>query len=96
MSGNGAHVSWTLGPCANAQSYPHEIGYTEYGKQYTERCCLPPGDYMLTCKVSSGEGWNGGFMEIQGNRYCHDFLASDEASPQVTIRGRHVHIKSLF
>ena len=42
-------------------------------KVYTKQCCLPPGNHKLTCKDDWGDGWNGGFLEINGQRYCETF-----------------------
>ena len=62
----GSQVSWKLDACVSAMKYADN-------KHYFERCCLPTGDYILTCMDSNGDGWNGAFMEIRGYRYCDDF-----------------------
>ena len=33
--------------------------------------------YKLHCKDTFTDGWNGGYITIQGTRYCHDFCPSD-------------------
>ena len=49
----------------------------ENDRQYTIkfRCCLPPNTptLNLTCADSYGDGWNGGYVEINGIQYCTDF-----------------------
>ena len=40
---------------------------------YEEECCQPAGRYTLTCKCSYGDGWHGGYLEINGTNYCEDF-----------------------
>ena len=71
---------WTFGPCSNAHKY-------EDFTQYVERCCLLKGQYTLTC-INTGrpEGWKRGFIEIQGHRYCDDFMSFKEMH-QIDIEG---------
>ena len=57
-----------------------------YPETYSRRCCLPPGDYVLTCKHHPKYYWWGEFLEFQGNRYCDDFLGY-RAMRRVTIFG---------
>ena len=62
----GDEISWSLGSCSNSQAYTsHSF--------FSQQCCVYPGDHTLTCKDSYGDGWNGGFIEIRGKRYCEDF-----------------------
>ena len=77
-------VSWTFGSCDSTEKY------TSNG-QHTERCCLAQGEYTLSCKDRFGDGWHGGFMEIQGNRYCEDFEAGKISTHQVAVTGINVH-----
>ena len=62
---------WQLGSCANGSpSYEMNSTYTKY-----ERCCLTPGYHTLTCHNEKGPfGWGKSFIEIQGQRYCDDFV----------------------
>ena len=83
---NAQFTSWNFGSCCNVQKY-------EFNDQYTERCCLAPGEYTLTCKTSYGNGWPGGFMEIQGHRYCDDFRGY-KAMRRVKISGIGVTFRS--
>ena len=39
----------------------------------SEECCLAAGAYSLDCKCSFGDGWHGGYLEIDGVKYCDDF-----------------------
>ena len=77
----GQEISWTFGSCAGAAQ-----GSYADNQEYPERCCLTPGEYTLTCKDSYGDGWHGGFIEIQGNKYCEDFVGSLTTN-QITIAG---------
>ena len=84
---NGA--SWKFGSCHSSLLYG-------YNKQYTERCCLAPAlEYTLICKMVNGFGWGDGFMEIEGHRYCDDFIGY-RAMRRVTILGIDIYIKIYY
>ena len=51
---------------------PSNGGYGN-NAEYTEQCCLTPGNYNLECKDSYGDGWNGGYIEVKGEKYCGSF-----------------------
>ena len=59
--------------------------------EYTvQRCCLSPKTYDLTCRDTyekEMDGWNGGAIEIQGHKYCDDFIEKS-VKRKVTIRGK--------
>ena len=76
----GNENSWQLGSCSSSQTYGND-------NEYTEQCCLTPGTYTLDCKCSYGDGWHGGFIEIQGSKYCENFLGGSTESVQVIING---------
>jgi len=51
--------------------YTHDEDYTTYQRS---DCCLESGkEYKIFCDDSYGDGWNGGYLEINGERYCDDF-----------------------
>ena len=56
-----------MGTCRN-QNSPYDSQMN-----YSEECCLTPGVYSLECKCSYGDGWHGGYLEIDGVKYCDDF-----------------------
>ena len=58
--------TWSLGTCGSNREYISNV-------DYTETCCLDPGQYHLSCNDNGKDGWHGGFIEIQGTRYCQDF-----------------------
>ena len=79
-------MKWSLGNCYSSYEYKR----TDYG--YSERCCLAPGKYTLTCENTKRPvGWYDGYVEIQGHKYCHDFMGY-KAMRQITIAG--IHTKS--
>ena len=64
---------WSIGFCSSSQ------GYKKDDYDYKERCCLPPGDYLIRCSYSkySKLDWHAssyGWVDIQGHKYCHKFL----------------------
>ena len=70
-------ISWSIGSCQSSQDYTDNA-------DFSQECCLPAGTYTLTCKDSYPDGWNGGFMEINGETYC-DTFTDDEETTQVQI-----------
>ena len=50
-------MKWEFGPCSSGDKQG------DY-KQYTQRCCMKPGNYTLTCdNTEKPEGWKGGYLE---------------------------------
>ena len=74
----GTETSWSLGTCSSNQTYSSN-------KEYILECCLDPGMYILNCKDSYGDGWNGGLIQIQSTKYCANFKSGSEKAIQVTI-----------
>ena len=77
----GRRNSWALGSCQSAGGY---YGYS----QYTQQCCLDLGIYNLECKVSGGNGWRGGYIEIKGIKYCESFISGRKDIIEIAIYGR--------
>ena len=66
----GADTMWWLGTCSS-----NGLIYDHY-KKYIHRCCLRPGQHTLTCiNKQNPYGWGDGHIEIQGHRYCNDFMS---------------------
>ena len=70
--------SWSLDTCSSAHTYENDM-------EYFIECCLNVGVYTLKCQDSSGDGWHGGFIEIQGTQYCEDFSGGTQKSISVSI-----------
>ena len=68
-------IRWTLGNYGNHyKHHNHSLG-NEF-RDYYQACCLPPGQYTLTCQNDNyPDGWHGDYIEILGKRYCDNFLA---------------------
>ena len=65
-----ADLEWQIGAC-----YSNRNWYQTFEK-YIERCCITPGQHTLTCiNKQQPFGWGTGYIEIQGHRYCDDFMS---------------------
>ena len=63
---------WSIGSCSSdafQTKYTNHDVNTNFG-----RCCLPIGEYVLICESESPYSWRQGFVEIQGRKYCDDFM----------------------
>ena len=79
MRGDTGENSWSLGTCSSEKLYdPYNY--------YIQECCLNEGLHTLKCMDSKGDGWAGGFIRIQGNRYCEDFNSGSQKEIEITIR----------
>ena len=76
----GHENSWIFGSCANSQTYKSK-------QIYTEKCCQLEGEYELICKDSFGDGWHGGYLEIDGTKYCTDFKQGSEQATEAPMSG---------
>ena len=71
----GYEISWRLidklrgGSTCGGSHYASNNGGADI-----ETCRLESGMYELRCEDSWGDGWNGGYLEIGGTKYCDNFL----------------------
>ena len=77
----GDEVSWSLGSCDSL-----DVDYADY-TTYDPTCCLTPGTYTLHCIDDYDDGWHGGYIQINGTRYCDDFNHGAEKTVQVSVIG---------
>ena len=77
----GSEISWRLGSCEGNGGYGNNA-------EYTEQCCLEPGNYNLECKDSYGDGWHGAYIEVNGETYCESFSTGSEETSQIIIEGK--------
>merc|ERR1719401_3001532 len=68
-------MSWTIGgECSKSSSVTfqdHQI--------YEQTCCAQYfSGLTVYCSDAYGDGWNGGYLEIAGRRYCEDFGGGHE------------------
>ena len=85
---------WTLGSCYGPkledEKNPFNPGIIPYGENelHYDRCCLLPGRHTLTCSNEKSElGWRNVTFEINGKRYCDDFVGF-KAMRTIFIEGR--------
>ena len=80
---------WKMGSCYG----PKDTYGTDTNIIYVERCCLAPGQYLLNCANDKGPyGWGKSYLEIQGQRYCDDFVGY-KATRTVFITGKNQDFK---
>ena len=72
----GNENSYSIGTCVAKEQYSDN-------SDYTEECCLVPGNYTMDCKCSFGDGWHGGYLEINEVRYCEDFSSGHKQTVTV-------------
>ena len=63
--------TWKLGKCYPSDKY--SIDGT-----YTEKCCIPNGNNVLSCKSAQGNGWVNAFVGIDGHVFCDDMVGYDK------------------
>ena len=75
---------WELGSCGGSKNYDGNFTYIKH-----ERCCLKPGEHILTCHNEKGPyGWGRSSIEVQGQRYCDDFIGF-KAQRSILIHGKY-------
>jgi hypothetical protein len=82
----GSENSWTLGDCSGS-------GF-EDNQEYDSVCCLTGGEHTLTCSDTYGDGWHGGFIEVDGVTYCNEFSKGMEETSSVWVYGQCPEIDS--
>ena len=80
---------WTLGTCSTSVTY-------NKGNPIKEPdCCLAPGNHTLTCyNIREPHGWKQGFIVINGERYCDDFIGY-KAMRRIIINGNISNSETL-
>ena len=74
----GPEVSWDIGSCTNkGQFMAHNSA--------TQTCCLPTGSHKVNCKDSFGDGWSGGFLEINGKQFCKEFTHGHKKTEPIAV-----------
>ena len=75
---------WKMETCYGPK---HGINYLS-NSIFGDRCCLSPGQYTLTCiNKKSKLGWGDAVLEIDGNKYCDDFVGF-EANRTISVHGK--------
>ena len=50
----------------------------------------------LHCIDSFDDGWHGGYIQINGTRYCEDFTNGQEKAVQVSVIGIYYNYHMLY
>ena len=66
----GNEISFTI---SSPQKVVCSGGPFEWHDTHPIDCTLDDGSYTLNCIDSYGDGWHGGFMTIDGKKFCEDF-----------------------
>ena len=86
------NLRWSLGQCSSGNN---DKKYYRIG-EYIERCCLVPGEYILTCNSSDYSlGWKDTKLIIAGHSYCDDFITFT-AMRKINIPGNKSNLNCLF
>ena len=67
-------ISWSVGSCKSTGRHTCTAngGYFD-NMNFTQPCCLSPGDHQLTCYDCYGDTWKGGYLLMNGVKYCENF-----------------------
>ena len=60
------YENWSVGSCENEYVF-------EDHKTVSQTCCLEKGFNLIVCKEAEGRGWMGGYLEINGQKFCDEF-----------------------
>ena len=65
-----ARYEWELGLCIPSHKY--DSG----SDKYTEKCCIPNGNYVLSCRKNNDDlGWLlNNFIEVGRHHFCDDYV----------------------
>ena len=79
--------TWELGQCYTTDQY--SIAGT-----YTEKCCVPSGNHVLSCHSAQNNGWVNAFVGIDGHMFCDDMIGYDKFVA-IDIPGTNSNIHSF-
>ena len=78
-------ITWNIGGTCNSK----DLGKYENNKEDTDECCVAKGqdEFVITCKDSYGDGWHGGYLEINGKKYCASFESGTKFTDKLSLDG---------
>ena len=62
---------WQLGPCYSSHDHSGNA-------RYSEKCCIPYGDHILSCGKSDENGWANSVVKIGSHQFCDDLVGLDK------------------
>ena len=71
-------MSWSVGSCQSNGRHTCTAngGYFD-NMNFTQPCCLSKGYHNLTCYDCYGDTWKGGYIMINGVKYCESFTGME-------------------
>ena len=84
--------TWELGPCVPSHAFDYDVF------EYTEKCCVPNGNYLLSCNVKdrSSSGWlTNSFVRIGRHKFCDD-IPGYNALRAINVLGMNIHISNTL
>ena len=82
---------WSLGSCYGPKRGKKYLS----NETWYDQCCLPEGQYTLTCSnTKSKYGWGNVAFKINGKRYCDDFVGF-KAMRTIYIKGRSFYFPCI-
>ena len=84
-------MSWSYGSCTG-----RDFGKYEKPIVYQKVCSQPEGTYPVICKDTYGDGWHGGYLEIDGKKYCQEFKSGYEQMEVIGKEKLHYIIRKSF
>ena len=89
---------WSLGSCygpKRGMKYGSSYSSSSPYETWYDRCCLPEGQYTLTCSnTKSKYGWGNVEFKINGKRYCDDFVGF-KVMRTISIEGRSLYFPCI-
>ena len=92
-------MTWSYGSCTGKdfKQYKNEKN-PKTGKPivYQKVCSQPEGTYPVFCEDFYGDGWHGGYLEIDGKKYCEEFKSKYGRMEVIGKENLHYIIRKLF
>ena len=85
--------TWEFGPCFS--SHDNDQFSSLNRRSYTEKCCVPNGDYALSCKSKKSTGWVRSFVKIGRHQFCDDYTGYN-SFVALNIPGMPLHISYTY
>ena len=62
-------TTWKFGNCSSSLEF-FKPGI------YIEKCCVSPGNHILTCNNNEGDDWSRSVLIIKGHHFCNDYVGN--------------------
>merc|ERR1711997_20697 len=75
----GNENTWTFGDCHTDSKYP-DNSMINLGE-----CCLSYGEHDLTCRDFWSDGWHGGYVLVDGIKFCNHFNSGPTETHRLVV-----------